>query len=312
MRGLLMKNNNPTPAPIALFVYSRLGHAQRTINALKRNLLASDTELFIFSDGPKTKEKIPEVNAVRKYLRSVKGFKSVKIFESRKNKGLAASITYGVTKIVNKYGRVIVVEDDIFTSPYFLTFMNNALNYYENDSRVISISGYTYPIKDLPETFFLKNAECWGWGTWKRGWDLFESDGKKLLLALEKRNLASEFDFNNSYDYTQMLKDQIAKKNNSWAIRWYASAFLKDKLTLYPRVSLAQNIGVDGTGTHGGLVNVYSVNLSKRNISVGKIPVIESREARKKFELFFRKIRSRYYRVFVFAKNYIKRALLPQ
>jgi len=301
-----------SPAPIALFVYSRLDHTKETIKALQKNILAKETKLFIFSDGPKTPQKTPDVKKVRKYLRTIKGFKSVKIFESKKNKGLADSIIFGVTKIVNKYGRVIVVEDDIVTSKYFLKFMNDSLDFYENNSRVISISGYTYPIGGLPQTFFLKNAECWGWATWKRGWVLFEHDGSKLLNLLEKTDSLKEFDFNNSYNYSGMLRDQIAKKNNSWAIRWYASAFIKNKLTLYPQKSLTRNIGVDGTGTHGGIVNVYYTKLDSPPILLKEIPVVEDVNARKKFEYFFRKINSMPYRVFLFAKSKLLGVFLRQ
>jgi hypothetical protein len=299
-------------APIALFVYSRLDHTKRTIEGLKSNELSNETDLFIFSDGPKSKKNISDVARVRRYLRSIKGFKSVKVFESKKNKGLAKSIIEGVTKIVNKCGKVIVVEDDILTSKYFLTYMNESLDYYENESKVISISGYTYPIKDLPETFFIKCAECWGWATWKRGWALFEKDGKKLFKELGEKNLINEFDFDSTYEYSQMLKDQISGKNNSWAIRWYASAFLKNKLTLYPGKSLVRNIGVDGSGTHGGIVNVYYTELNSIKIKIAQIPLVENTVARKKFSFFFKKIHSRLHRASIFVRNYVYRLLVPQ
>ena len=127
--------------------------------------------------------------------------------------------------------KVIVLEDDLVTSPHFLQYMNDGLGIYERDDRVISIHGYSYPVHGkLPETFFLRGADCLGWATWKRGWDLFEDDGQRLLNELERRNLTRSFDFDGSYPYTQMLRDQIAGSNSSWAVRWYASAFLRDKL----------------------------------------------------------------------------------
>ena len=147
-----------------------------------------------------------------------------------------------------------MLEDDLLTSPYFLDFMNEGLSIYEEDEKVISIHGYVYPISEkLPETFFLRGADCWGWATWKRGWDLFEPDGGLLLNKLEESKQTEEFDFNRSYPYTQMLKDQINGKTNSWAVRWYASAFLQNKYTLYPGKSLVSNIGGDGSGTNTGL-----------------------------------------------------------
>ena len=303
---------NKNYAPIALFVYSRLEHTQKTIEALKRNPESKNTKLFIFSDGPKTIDKEKDVILLRKYLHKIKGFKSIKIFESKKNKGLAKSIIEGVTKIVNQYGKIIVVEDDIVTSKYFLNFMNSSLNFYEKKDKVISISGYVYPIKNLPETFFLRNAECWGWATWKRGWDLFEKDGIKLLKELEQKKLLNKFDFENSYEYTQMLKDQIAGKNDSWAVRWYASVFLKNKLTLYPGKSFVQNIGVDGSGTHGGIVNVYYSPLSKKPIIPRNIPIVEDKKIRKKFTKYFKKIHSKKFRLFLLVKTNILRLISPQ
>ncbi|MFA5125911.1 MAG: glycosyltransferase family 2 protein [archaeon] len=291
-------------APIVLFVYSRLDHTKITVEALKQNFLAKESQLFVFSDGPKTPEKAGEVNKVRNYLRSIKGFKSVKIFENKKNKGLAKSIIGGVTKIVNQYGRVIVVEDDLLTSKYFLTFMNDALDFYENEKQVISISGYVYPAKDLPKTFFIRGADCWGWATWKRGWKMFETNGSKLLKQLQEKGLTKEFNFDDSYDYIQMLRDQIEGKNSSWAIRWYASAFLAGKLTLYPGKSFVRNIGVDGSGTHGGLVDVYYTELFESKLPFELIPIVEDTVVRKKFSRFFKKMHSKLFRLSIFVKNY--------
>ena len=260
-------------APIVLFVYNRPWHTRQTIEALLKNDEASESDLIIFSDAPKESSVTPDVELVRAYLKSIKGFKSVRIVEREYNLGLAKSIISGVTEVVNEYGRVIVLEDDLVTSPYFLKYMNDALKLYENDDRVISIHGYNYPIKKpLPEAFFIKGADCWGWATWKRGWELFEADGQKLLNELSEKNLLDRFDLFGAYNYSGMLCDQIAGKNQSWAVRWYASALLQDKLTLYPGKTLVHNIGVDASGTHfsnddsmevfGTEVNVFPVNIT--------------------------------------------------
>ena len=165
----------------------------------------------------------------------------------------------GVSEVIKKYGIIIVLEDDIITSRYFLKYLNQGLNLYENEYDVISIHAWAYPVKKiLPETYFLKGADCQGWATWKRGWELFEPDGQKLLNEIEAKNLIKEFDFSGSYPYTQMLKDQIAGKNSSWAIRWYASAFLKNKLTLYPKESLIYNTGFDGSGVNCGNMDNFN------------------------------------------------------
>ena len=278
-------------APIALFVYNRPGHTRWTIEALQKNILASDSDLIIFSDGPKDAAGSKQsVLAVRAYLKTIQGFKSVKIMEREKNQGLAKSIIAGVTSVVGEFGKVIILEDDMVSSQYFLQYMNEALGLYEKEDDVISIHGYIYPVKGiLPETFFLKGADCWGWATWKRGWDLFEPDGKKLLRELKETNLTKEFDFSGSYPYTKMLKDQIAGRNNSWAIRWYASAFLKNKLTLYPGKSLIYNTGFDGSGTHCGSDNGLSWNseVGDAKIEVKKIDAIESLKPRSMVIDFF-------------------------
>ncbi|HOD41117.1 MAG TPA: hypothetical protein PKL57_11210, partial [Candidatus Wallbacteria bacterium] len=197
--------------------------------------------------------------------------------------GLAKSIIAGVTDVVEKYGRVIVMEDDMVSSPYFLRYMNEGLEFYENCDRVVSIHGYIYPVEGkLDETFFLKGADCWGWATWKRGWSVFESDGKKLLKELRERNLTAEFDFDGSYGFTQMLEHQIEGVNDSWAIRWHASAFLKDKLTLYPGRSLIDNIGNDASGTHCQVTGAY--NITKVSQNPVKIEKIEMKPDAKAFE----------------------------
>lgn len=269
-------------APIALFVYNRPWHTQQTIEALLRNDLVSESELFIFSDAAKDSSVIDAVGQVRAYVKSITGFKSIKIIERVQNLGLAKSIIDGVTRICNDFGKVIVLEDDLITSPYFLQYMNDALDFYEKEENVVSIDAYMYPIESrMPETFFLKDPGCWGWATWQRGWMLFEPNGDKLLAQLRRNNLEKVFDYDGSYPYTQMLIDQIKKRNNSWAIRWYASIFLQDKLVLHVCKSLVLNIGNDDSGTHGGKTDFYDVKLNMRPVKIQKIVLEEDSAARK-------------------------------
>lgn len=298
-----------TKSPIALFVYNRLEHTKKTIEALQKNFLASESELFIFSDGPKdrtknisdkysNKEKVADL---RSYLKTIQGFKKIEIIERSENFGLAKSIITGVTEIVNRFGKIIVMEDDLVSSPFFLTYMNEGLEKYEHEGKVISIHGYVYPTREkLPETFFIRGADCWGWATWKRGWDKLEKDGAKLLNELRNKNLVKEFDFNNSYPFSKMLERQIEGRNDSWAIRWNASAFLAKMLTLYPGISLIDNIGQDSSGTHGKDSGFYRTKTSDRKIEIGEIPVEENREARKVFEKYFNSLKP----------SLLKRALL--
>jgi len=280
-------------APIALFTYNRPWHTQQTVEALKQNELADQSGLFIFSDGPKNLNDKAKIDEVRKYIHSIEGFRSINITERPNNLGLAESIITGVTEMVNKFGSIIVLEDDLVTSACFLKFMNEALNLYENEPQVISIHGYTYPVKGkLPETFFLRGADCYGWATWKRGWDLFEKDGRKLLKELKQRNLTKQFDYNGACRYTRWLKQQIAGKNSSWAIRWHASAFLRERLTLYPGVSLVRNIGHDRTGTHCHKSRLFDVKLSKEPISLSLIDITENQEAKEIFASYLRSVKT--------------------
>lgn len=275
-------------APIALFVYNRLAHTKETVNALQKNILASQSDLIIFSDASKTEVQAKAVGEVREYIHQIDRFKTVTIVERPINLGLANSIIDGVTSIVNQHGRVIVLEDDMVTSPYFLQYMNDGLNAYEKNEGVASIHGYVFPIDGLPETFFLRGADCWGWATWKDKWAMFEPDGAKLLDELKRRNLTNRFDFNGTYSYSKMLADQISGKNNSWAVRWHASAFLNNKYTLYPGKSLVLNIGNDGSGTHCGKTGAYSSELCNKVINVSPITVEDNQQALLAIEHYFR------------------------
>lgn len=254
-------------APILLFVYNRLDHTQQTIQALQKNKLSTESDLIIFSDGPRSNDQSANVANVRAFIKSITGFKTISIIEREKNYGLANSIIDGVSQICSKYGTAIVLEDDIVTSPYFLTYMNDALNIYKDNKEVASIHGYVYPIQNLPEAFFLRGADCWGWATWQDRWISFEADGSKLLNQLKARNLIKRFDFDGAYKYSQMLKDQIKGINNSWAVRWHASAFLNNQYTLYPGKSLVENIGNDGSGTHSESTNIFSAALLNRPVT---------------------------------------------
>lgn len=281
------------PSPIVLFAYNRPDHTRQTVEALQKNLLANDSDLIVFSDASKSKVQAKKVCEVRQYIRKINGFRSVTLVEREVNLGLARSIIDGVTMMVNKYGRIIVLEDDMVTSPYFLTYMNEALEKYANDDRVVSIHGYVYPVgQTLPDAFFLPGADCWGWATWSRGWACFNSDGQFLLDELKRRKLTHMFDYNGTYPFSKMLRDQIRGANDSWAVRWYASAFLAGKLTLYPGRSLVHNIGNDNSGIHCGELADLDVKLSETPINLNHIVVEPSPEFRQAFEDFFRQIQT--------------------
>ena len=275
--------------PITLFTYDRPDHVRKTVEALLQNQQVEAHDLIIYSDAARTPEKQAAVEQVRTYLLTIKGFRSVTIHLRPHNFGLAKSIIEGVTQVLSEYESIIVLEDDLITSPYFLSYMNEALDRFEHDERVISVHGYCYPVNQpLPEAFFLRGADCWGWATWRRGWALFNPNGQNLLDELERKNLRESFDYNNAYAYSNMLKEQINGKNDSWAIRWYASAFLADKLTLYPGRSLIDNIGNDSSGTHCGTDATYKTLVSSMPIDLDDIEVSVSSLGQSAFEDFFR------------------------
>lgn len=274
-------------APILLLTYNRPSHTRQTLEALLNNKLANESDLIVFSDGSKGAKDKKEVDAVHKLIRSIDGFKSIRIVENDKNIGLANNVIKGVTEIVNEYGKVIVVEDDLVASPYFLTFMNQSLDLFENTDEVGHIQGYCYPIPELPETFFTQWIGSWGWATWKRAWQYFIPNGQELMDDIKQRKLSKIFDFNGKYPFTRMLQRQIDGENNSWAIRWYASLFLKGKVSLNAGRSLVQNIGFDNSGTHCDDDDIYRSSLyteELRIVAPGKIE--EDMQARRLIEKF--------------------------
>lgn len=315
------------PAPIALFVYARPDHLRRTLEALRANPEARDTLLYVFADGAKEGAAASKVQEVRRLLSDISGFNSVHVTLRDQNCGLAGNLTSGISEVLGRHDSVIVIEDDILVSRHFLRFMNEALALYRDEPRVGSISGYCYPLQgELPETFFVRGADCWGWATWRDRWRVYNPNGRELLAELRRRKLTRKFDFDNTMSLTNMLKEQIKGKVNSWAIRWHASCFLDDLLILYPARSLVQNIGHDGTGTHSKeLGTAYDVELSSGPVAVGGIAIEENAHAREAFREFFQRAykRSNICRVIAIAiiefmglreplRNLRSRGLLPR
>ena len=255
-------------APIALFVYNRPQHTQRTIKFLQQNELAAESRLYIFSDGAKTSNDDEKVAEVRAIINKTEGFKSVKVIERKENAGLANSVIAGVTQLINDYGQVIVFEDDLVTSPHTLTYFNDALNRYRNEEKVMHIGAYMYPLKSesLPQSFFYRAATSWGWATWASSWTHFEPNIDMLLNQFDAKK-KSAFSIENSMNFWKQMQEFKKGKNNSWAIRWYASIFLKDGLTLNPAQSLVNNIGHDGTGVHSGINDIYNVIINPKPIT---------------------------------------------
>lgn len=278
-------------APVALFVYNRPWHTRQTVEALQKNELVGESNLYIFSDAPKKPEAAEAVREVREYIKTISGFRSVSIVERSDNFGLARSIIDGVTSLVNEHGRIIVLEDDLITSQYFLTFMNNALDVYQDEEKVMHISGYMFPIdiSGLPETFFLRTASCWGWATWDRAWKHFSKAPKELLVNYTEQKI-DRFNMDGAYNFWTQVVQNESGLINTWAVFWYASVFQADGLCLHPAISMVNNIGHDDTGEHCEQGSDFSTTLASNPITYFEKNIIESVLAHTRTKEFFRSI----------------------
>jgi GT2 family glycosyltransferase len=272
-------------APIVLFVYNRPEHTLATLQSLKNNDLASESTLFIYADGPKnnaSKAEIEQINKTRNIIKQEQWCKEVFIIESETNKGLANSIVNGVTEVVNKYGKIIVLEDDLILSKGTLQYFNDALTLYEKEEKVMHISAYMFPVNEiLPETFFYNSTSCWGWATWKRSWKYFNPNARELLEMIKPHKWRFNIDGSHDEFYLQ-LKNNADDILKTWAVKWYASVFLKGGLCLHPSKSMVVNIGHDGSGENSSITNKFNDfdNLSDY-VHVNKILLKEHPLARK-------------------------------
>ena len=241
-----------TCAPIALFVYNRPAHTRQTVVSLQENNLASESDLFVFSDAPKSPEADLMVAQVREYVRSIDGFRTVTIFERTENRGLARSIVDGISQITEERGRVIVLEDDLITSPHFLEYMNAGLERFKDDERVMQIAGYMFPVKLMvsEDALFLPFISSWGWATWSRAWRHFDRREDVFDEVLADGAKRRQFDLNGRYKYSKILRAQQQRKVDSWAIFWYLSVFRRNGLALFPKKTLVRNLGFDGSGVN--------------------------------------------------------------
>jgi hypothetical protein len=240
-------------APIVLFTYKRLDTLKLTIEALKANFLAKDSDLYIFSDGPKVENDKISVNNVRVYLKTISGFKSIQILESQNNKGLTKSIIEGVSSILESNNNLIVLEDDLITTTNFLLYMNQALNVYKDNKDVISICGYGLKIKKPlnynSDVYLYGRSSSWGWAIWKEEWSSIDWEIKDWLLFKSNKELINKFNLNGS-DLFSMLKSVKEGNGNSWAIRFAYNQFKQKKFSIMPFNSLVQNIGFGTQGTN--------------------------------------------------------------
>jgi len=244
----------PSLAPIAFFAYKRPDLAKNALVSLRECRLAAQSTLRIYCDGPKTAADAAATEEVRRVARSQSGFAKVEIVERTENWGLSKSIRAGVSELCNEHGKAIVIEDDLVFHPSFLEFMNEGLNRYENDPKVMEVSGYNYPVTiQAPEdAFFICHASCWGWGTWKRAWDRFDASDRLCGNLRADRALRKQFDMGGAYPYYELLEKQLAGEVDSWGIFWYQTLFEQSGLVLMPKKTLVCNRGVGEGSTHGG------------------------------------------------------------
>ena len=269
-------------APIVLFIYNRPQHTLKTLEALMQNELAEKSELFIYCDGPKPnakKEDLDKIDAVHTIILKKQWCKKVHIIKAEVNKGLANSIVAGVTEIVNRYGKIIVLEDDIVTSKGFLRYMNEALDLYENEPKIMHIGSYlpyTNSYRKLPETFLSRFMSCWGWATWKTSWNKANWNESELYEQIKDPKVRNEFNLEGVLNFHEQLENNIDGSINTWAIKWFASIFLCNGLCLYPSHSFTKNIGFDGTGENCDLLDIKERKGGRDFIKVTKIKIEES------------------------------------
>lgn len=268
-------------APVTYFAFNRPRHTAQTLAALAANPGAAETDLRVFVDGPRSESEQALVAEVRRVVDATHGFRSVRVEASATNQGLYCAITRGVSQVLDEAGRTIVLEDDILVSHCFLEYMNQALDRYEHDPRVGSIHAYAPSIENLPDYFFLRGADCWGWATWKDRWTLFNADALALLRMLVTHRLLTDFCANHGSDSLLYLVRRARGRNASWAILWHASLFLAGRLTLHPGASFVQNIGSDGSGTHSADSTLHHTRLRTTYANLPPLPIEENRAAAK-------------------------------
>ncbi|MBL1212461.1 MAG: glycosyltransferase [Ignavibacteriae bacterium] len=293
-------------APVLLFVYNRPDHARITLDALSQNTQADQSELFIFSDGPKKEESGEKINSLREYIRKFKGFKNITIIERDSNYGLARSVITGVSEIFKIYDKVIVVEDDLITSPNFLVYMNCLLDKYHDMLSIYSISGYSFPIKlppDCDSIYLAKRASSWGWGTWKNRWEDVDWNLLDFSSFIKNKDMINSFN-KGGKDLTRMLKKQVNGKIDSWAIRWSYHHFKNNAFCIYPKISKVHNIGQDNSGRHSIKTNKYKAILdTEKKFELPDIDLTPNSLITKELQSFFN------YTLFERVSWFIKRKL---
>ena len=283
-------------APIVLFAYNRPWHTEQTLNALMLNKYADKSKLYIYCDGSKedaNKVDLNKINEVRTLVRKKKWCKKVIIIERDKNFGLANNVLDGISSVINKYKKVIVIEDDMITSKGFLDYMNFSLNYYEKELKVFHINGHNYKSNFqfvLDDYYFSKYMNCWGWATWKDRWDKLNKDYSQHYNKLVKdKNILHKYNYESSLDFHNQLLLNINNRINTWAILWYSTIFFNKGYCLTSKRSYVENIGLDGTGEHCLKIETKpKIKISNKTKTFkGGIEIKEKQKARLHLRLYY-------------------------
>ncbi len=278
-------------APIILSVYNRPWHTKKTIEALKNNELAGESDLFIFADNTVDDKNKESVDAVRSYVKTIDGFKTVNIVGRETNFGLAKNVISGVTEVIDRYSKVIVLEDDIVCARTYLSYMNKLLSYYQYNKKIYSVTGYTYPIK-IPvnykyDVYFSPRASSWGWGTWKDRWETVDWEVKDYVNFIKNPKRIKSFNAGGD-DLTKMLKEQMNGKIDSWSIIWSYAHFKNNSYCVFPTKSRLKNIGADRSGIHTNKTKKFDVELYEEETELNlKEEVIFDQVIIKNFQKFF-------------------------
>ncbi len=286
----MIQNETGSKAPIALFIYNRADHTKRTLEALAANNGAKESDLIVYSDGAKDDAGASAVEQTRAVARAATGFRSVTMVERPANVGCTNNIVTGVTETVSAHGKVIVVEDDILTAPYFLDFMNEGLRRYQAEPKVWHLSGWNYPIEPdgLSDSFFWRVMNCWGWATWADRWEHFERDPERIRDAVAAHG-KKRFNLDGSHNFFQQIERNISGRYETWDIFWYATIFMNNGLCLNPTSSLVENIGLDGSGTHCRKVKSDGHDLSLARGPEFPITIEEHQDAVMRIRTYFGK-----------------------
>ncbi|HIF9198284.1 TPA: hypothetical protein ACX6PX_003586 [Photobacterium damselae] len=291
-------------SPVVIFVYNRLTHTKKTIAALAENYNSDKTDLYIYSDGPKGSSDYDSIREIREYCKSIKCFRTVTINESEKNIGLAKNIINGVTEVIKKHGKIIVLEDDIVTAKDFINYMNASLNKYKDIDNVWHISGWNYPAfnhSDNNKAYLWRGMNCWGWATWEDKWSFYRKDPEYFINNFSEQ-MINKFNIDGKYDFWEQIKRNYNGELDTWAIFWYATIFINNGLCLNPYQTYVHNIGNDGSGENCGNLDVYKSSLNMNSLLIYPDKNVESKYAIEMLKKYFKKEKNIFYRIYRKAK----------